>query len=170
MSVGVESTGFSGASLAVGMIAAPSAGADSGSSSSSMISSPVSVYISISREYHRKRRTISIDLRMFPEAVLHCLEFVNAIDAFWLLLRKHKTGKSFSELKATRTVCHTAQARTIPVDFACNRVECAPRLCGVGCVFLGIWLKKCCRWFLVSRCIRVWRLALRGSFSFCRRW
>lgn len=62
---------------------------------------------------------------MFPEAILHRLEVLNAVHALRVFLREYEAAECRSELLATRPIRHTAQARTIPVDLAGLLVECS---------------------------------------------
>ena len=68
-------------------------------------------------------RTFTIDVWMLPEAVLHRLEFLHAVDAFRILLREHKAREGLSKLHPTGSMGHSAKTWTIPVDLSGNRVE-----------------------------------------------
>jgi len=60
---------------------------------------------------------------MSPEAILHGLELVDAVDAFWFVLRVYEAGKGFPEFGTAGTMSHSTKARAIPVNFASDRIE-----------------------------------------------
>src|SRR5712672_1287949 len=100
--------------------------------------------------------TITVDIRVLSEAILHRLELFDTIDSLWILFRKHKTGERFSKLHAAGTVSHAAEARTVPIDFPSDRVEC--RLRGRFSVFfrrkLVVAIFVCGIWRWRQMCIR----------------
>jgi hypothetical protein len=51
----------------------------------------------------------SVDLWVLPEAVLHRLEGLYALDPLWLLLRVHKAAERGSELIPARAMGHSTE-------------------------------------------------------------
>ena len=60
---------------------------------------------------------------MLPEALLHGLELLHAVDALRLRFREDEARKCFTELHPARAMCHTTKARAVPVDLASLRVK-----------------------------------------------
>lgn len=72
---------------------------------------------------HRKGLlTCAVLLRVLPEAVLHGLELLHAVDTLWLFLREYEARECLAELHAARPVCHPTEAWAVPVDLACDGV------------------------------------------------
>lgn len=76
----------------------------SGSSSSSIISKESSDKCNTSVH---TQLTFSVDLWVLSEAILHVLEFVNAVYTLRFVLRVDKARESFAELRATRSMGHS---------------------------------------------------------------
>lgn len=70
-------------------------------------------------------RTLSVDIRVLSEAILHRLELFDTINPLGIRLREYETGKCLAELHAAGTISHPTKARTIPIDFPSDGVECA---------------------------------------------
>lgn len=65
-----------------------------------------------------KQRTRSINIRMSPEALLHPPKPLHTIHSLRLGFAKDKTRKGLLEFGSARSVGHSAQTGTIPVDLA----------------------------------------------------
>ena len=100
--------------------------ASGSSSSSSSIEAVRTVFVPQMNHGH----TFSVHIRMLPEAILHGLELLHAINTLGLLFREHKTRESLPELHPAGSVSHSPQARTIPIDFS-----------SFGVVSSGSWLR-----------------------------
>ena len=60
---------------------------------------------------------------MLPEALLHGLELLDAVDPLRVRLGEDETRERLAELQPTGTVRHPTETRTVPVDLAGLRVE-----------------------------------------------
>jgi hypothetical protein len=65
-----------------------------------------------------REHTFSIYIRVLPEAILHGLELLHAVNALGFLFREHETRESLPELHTAGSMGHSPQTRTIPVDFS----------------------------------------------------
>ena len=72
-----------------------------------------------------REHTFAIHLRMAPKAILHCLEFLYAVDALRLFFRVDEARESVTEFLTARSMGHPTEARTIPIDFTRLRVVSA---------------------------------------------
>ena len=69
------------------------------------------------------RHTFGVHLRMLSEAILHGLEFLDAVGALGLFPREHEAREGVSKLRTARPVRHPAQTWAVPVDFARLGIE-----------------------------------------------
>lgn len=68
-------------------------------------------------------RTITINLGVLAETVLHGFELFHTVDALWVCLGVHETRERLSELLTAGSISHPAETRTVPVDFPCLGIE-----------------------------------------------
>src|SRR6266850_7051597 len=80
----------------------------------------------------RMMRTLSVNIRVLPEAILHRLELFDTVNSLGFLLRKYETRKCLAELHTAGTMCHPTEARTVPIDFPRDGIKSTAR----GCFFL----------------------------------
>ena len=76
-----------------------------------------------SRDGQDRVRTVAVDIRVLPEALLHGLELLHAVDTLRVRLGEDKTRERFAELHTARPVRHTAETWAVPVDLARLGVE-----------------------------------------------
>lgn len=62
---------------------------------------------------------------MSPEAILHPLELLYTVDTLRFFLRVHEARKGFAKFWSTRSMGHTAQAWTVPVDLPGDGIVCS---------------------------------------------
>ena len=77
---------------------------------------------------------------MLPEALLHGLELLHAVDTLRVRLGEDKTRERFAELHTARPVRHTAETWAVPVDLARLRVERAAPARALLCLTLRLRL------------------------------
>ena len=161
--VGVDSWGVSNG---VPSVVSAAASGDSvallgSSSSSSSTGSENGVFVPTANHRH----TLSVHLRMLPEAILHSLELLHAVNTLGLLFREYETRKSLPELHTAGSMCHSPQTRTIPVYFSSfGIISSRPwlRFTRLSLRFVTLLLRSCRRGFGL---FRNW-LRFRGGVGF----
>ena len=94
-------------------------------------------------------RTISVDVRILSEAILHRLELLDTINPFRLFFRENETRKGFAELHTAGTISHPTEARAVPVDFPSDGVK--------GTLRGRFFLRRCTLFILVQMtCFWFW--------------